>query len=131
MQPIPCAHCGINFMRQTPDPEAPKLCNSCILREERRVPTKKDMMKTIDIVIKCPVAIQAEIEEYCINNGMDFSKYFLSLHEKIKGKINNEATIITPEMFQEIEECSDEKNLPTSSELRKNKKLVDKKSRFR
>jgi len=67
-------------MRQTIDPEAPKLCNSCAIREEKRSPTKKDIMPTIDIVIKCPVAIQADIEEYCINKGMDFSKYFLSLH---------------------------------------------------
>jgi len=80
MQPIPCNHCGFNFMRQTIDPEAPKLCNSCAIREEKRSPTKKDIMPTIDIVIKCPVAIQADIEEYCINKGMDFSKYFLSLH---------------------------------------------------
>lgn len=80
MQPIPCAHCGYNFMRQTRDPEAPKLCNSCVLKEEKRSPTKKESMKTIEIVIKCPVEIQADIEEYCINKGMDFSKYFLSLH---------------------------------------------------
>ena len=80
MQPIPCAHCGFNFMRQTIDPEAPKLCHNCALREERRSPTKKETMKTIDVVIKLPVGIQAEIEEYCINQGMDFSKYFLSLH---------------------------------------------------
>ena len=86
MQPIPCNHCGFNFMRQSIDPEAQRLCHSCALREEIRSPTKKDAVKTIDIVIKCPVTMQAEIEEYCINNGMDFTKYFLSIHELFKNK---------------------------------------------
>lgn len=80
MPPIPCAHCGINFMRIDSDPKRPKLCNSCLLKEERRNPTQKVTMDTIEIVIKCPRDVQIEIEEYCINKGIDFSKYFLSLH---------------------------------------------------
>lgn len=87
MSPIPCAHCGANFMRPTPDPEAPKLCNNCLVREEKRNPTKKESMEqTIDIKITCPIAIHNEIEEYCINNGINLSKYFLSLHETFKNK---------------------------------------------
>jgi hypothetical protein len=79
-------------MRQTIDPEAARLCPSCKLREEKRSPKKKEVMKTIDIVIKCPPDIHAVIEEWCMNNGMDFTKYFLELHESdsIRKKINKE-----------------------------------------
>ena len=85
MPPIPCAHCGNNFMRQTLDPEAPKLCNNCTVREEKRNPTKVNTMDTVDILITCPKQVQINIEEYCINEGIDFSKYFLGLHYKKVG----------------------------------------------
>jgi hypothetical protein len=85
MNPIPCAHCGNNFMRPTIDPEAPKLCNNCLIREEKRNPPKKENMEqTIDIKIKCPISVHNYIEEYCLNNGIDLTKYFLSLHESFK-----------------------------------------------
>lgn len=96
MQPIPCAHCGFNFMRQNTDPEAPKLCNTCTIREEIRSPKKKDTMKTIDIVIKCPVDIQADVEELCINQGIDFSSYFITLHKKFKEKTGIFADFMKP-----------------------------------
>lgn len=35
---------------------------------------------TVDILIKCPRQVQIDIEEYCINQGIDFSRYFLELH---------------------------------------------------
>lgn len=82
MTPVPCAHCGYNFMRRTTDPEAIRLCNSCDIRENIRNPPKDKKMETVDILIKCPLKVQAEIEEYCIAIGMDFSKYFLNLHER-------------------------------------------------
>lgn len=82
MPPIPCAHCGHNFMRTTLDPEAPKLCNNCIVREGNRQQKKEDKMDTVDILIKCPKDIQIEIEELCINVGIDFTKYFLQLHKE-------------------------------------------------
>lgn len=82
MNPIPCAHCGNNFMRHNLDPEAPKLCNNCSLRETLRTKKKDDStMDTIDILVKCPREIQNEIEELCINEGISFSQYFLNLHE--------------------------------------------------
>lgn len=37
-------------------------------------------METIGITIQCPQAVQHEIEELCINQGIDFSRYFLELH---------------------------------------------------
>lgn len=86
MHPIPCAHCGFNFMRQNLDPDSPKLCNNCILREKKRTIKKEEIMTTIDILITCPRQDQIEIEEYCINEGIDFTKYFLSLHYAFRDK---------------------------------------------
>lgn len=80
MHPIPCNHCGNNFMRPTLDPEAPRLCNNCTIREEKRNPKKAETMSTVDILIKCSREEQIEIEEICINQGIDFSRYFLELH---------------------------------------------------
>lgn len=81
MHPIPCAHCGSNFMRPLPDPQAPKLCNNCLIREEKKNPQKKEPMEpSIDIKITCPINIHHEIEEHCINQGINLTKYFLGLH---------------------------------------------------
>lgn len=86
MSPLPCAHCAMNFMRTNPDPDAPKLCNNCIVREELRNPKKGEKMDTVEILIKCPKEVHAQIEEYCMARGKDYSKYFLNLHEEsIKG----------------------------------------------
>ena len=80
MPPIPCNHCGNNFMRHTLDIEAPRLCNNCSVREEKRNPTQTETMTTVDILIKCPRQDQIDIEEICINQGINFSRYFLELH---------------------------------------------------
>ena len=81
MHPIPCAHCGVNFMRPLPDAEAPKLCNNCLVRQQLANPRKEEVMSdTVEILIKCPRQDQIEIEEICINQGIDFSRYFLELH---------------------------------------------------
>jgi hypothetical protein len=86
MSPIPCSHCGYNFMRHTIDPEAPRLCNSCNIREKMRTKGTKMNTDTVGILIQCPIQTQIEIEEYCINNGTDFTKYFLWLHENFNSK---------------------------------------------
>jgi hypothetical protein len=102
MHPVPCNHCGSNFMRPTLDPEAPRLCNNCMVREEKRNPTKKENMDTtVEILIKCPRETQIEIEEYCINQGIDFTKYFLQLHQASKNVSINDATVVTREMFED------------------------------
>lgn len=41
-------------------------------------------METVGILIQAPKEVQIEIEEYCIANGKDFTKYFLELHERRK-----------------------------------------------
>jgi len=92
MNPIPCAHCGANFMRQTLDPESPKLCNNCSIREENRNHKKGNEMENqiIDILIKCPKEKYAEIEEICISNGHDVTKYFMNLHANNGPKVKEE-----------------------------------------
>ena len=79
MQPVPCNHCGYNFMRKNLDPDAPKLCNSCEVRENIRNP-QGNKMDTIGILIQCPKDEHIIIEELCINEGIDLTRYFLDLH---------------------------------------------------
>ena len=120
MPPIPCAHCGVNFMRANLDPEALKLCNNCIVREEKRTNFKKeDKMSTIDIVIKCPREDQIKIEEFCINHGMDFTRYFLELHyaseaaieyaKENRLKLKPKPSVHEGEMVSDIRVKTDEK----------------------
>lgn len=67
-------------MRQTIDPRAPRLCNNCALREDSRTNKREDKMTTVDILIKCPRDTHIAIEEMCIAQGIDFSRYFMQLH---------------------------------------------------
>ena len=111
MQPVPCAHCGNNFMRQTLDPEAPRLCNSCKLREDKRNPQKEDNMTTIDIVITVPREDHIAIEEHCINQGMDLSRYFLELHHGMKAMKEEMIKVSThprPVLMGKMEEVEEE-----------------------
>ena len=82
MSPIPCHHCGYNFMRSSMNPEEPRLCNNCSVRENLRSPNQGIKMEesTIDILIKCPTHIHKQIEEDCLSNGKSYSQYFLDLH---------------------------------------------------
>jgi len=80
MPPILCAHCANIFMKSTTENEANNLCNNCFLREELRN-KKPEEITTIGILIQLPRELQIEIEEICINQGVDFSKYFINLHE--------------------------------------------------
>jgi len=105
MPPIPCAHCGVNYMRHSLDPEAPKLCNNCTNTIQQK-PKEKIPVTDIKVIIMMPSKIQAEIEEICINMGVDFSEYFLSLHRlsvKVKEKFPHS---LTAENMQAANESS-------------------------
>lgn len=78
--PIPCAHCGTNFMRRSIDPEAPKLCNNCELKVSNTKPKEKTNMDNVKILIECTRKVQIEVEEYCVNMGLTISDYFVDLH---------------------------------------------------
>lgn len=92
MHPIPCNHCGNNFMRHNLDVEAPRLCNNCEVRENLRNPKREVKMSVVSILIQCPKEVQIEIEELCMINGTNFSQYFLSLHENAMKR--NESPVI-------------------------------------
>ena len=77
--PIPCNHCGYNFMRTTLDPDAPKLCHSCKLREEIRTKEVKKM-SDFKLMIDCDKETASQVEEICLKNNKNFSDYFLGLH---------------------------------------------------
>jgi len=77
--PIPCAHCGTNFMRHDLNPEAPKLCNNCDHKEKSK-PKKEIKMTDAKILIDCSRKMQIEVEEYCTNVGITISQYFTDLH---------------------------------------------------
>jgi hypothetical protein len=81
MPPIPCAHCGTLFMRQTTDTEAPKLCNNCILKAAKTYThIGTNPMSKVTIMLECDREIHIAIEEICLNKGISFSEYFLNLH---------------------------------------------------
>lgn len=81
MSPKPCRHCGINFMSQSQN-SIENLCNNCVLKDQIRNPkNKENKMSEISILIKIPFEKQKKIEEICIEQGIDYSKYFLDLHD--------------------------------------------------
>lgn len=114
MPPIPCAHCGVNFMRTTTDAEAPKLCNNCLLREQQKPRKEAPMENIVDILIKCPRQDQIEIEEICINQGIDFTRYFLELHYGSQAAIQEMKRLTAehkPTFKEKIEEVKEEQKV--------------------
>lgn len=101
MPPIPCMHCGNNFMRHNIDPEAPRLCNNCSVKENIRNPKGVSKMQIITIQIECPRETQIEIEEICINQGVNFSQYFLDLHEQATREVHPIEELFCPEHLSE------------------------------
>ncbi len=98
-------------MRRNLDPDAPKLCNNCEVREEKRNPKKEDKMSAhVNILIKCPTADHKGIEEECINRGIDMTKYFMGLHYEMKEaeeeikKLGNHPRPILMGKLEEVEE---------------------------
>jgi hypothetical protein len=128
MPPIPCAHCGTLFMRKDNKESSPKICNSCINKERHKNQNKEDinMMK---ILIECTPVQHAKIEEICLNEGKNFSEYFLSLHE-LNSVIDSESLklsdigkmhLLHEETKEVIENKDTSKNL-TKEKTSKNRK---------
>lgn len=77
----------------------------------------------INIVIKANRRQQIEIEEYCINEGLSFSQYFMKLHEERKNRASGLMTYVkhtndTTQRMEELKQKYDTKN-------EKNLKMVD------
>jgi len=68
---------------------------------------KKD---TIDILIKCPKQDYAEIEEICINTGVDVTKYFMNLHSNNGPKVKEEIIFDNRTLKEKHSEIPDSKN---------------------
>lgn len=83
--PVPCAHCGTNFMRRDLNPDAPKLCNNCEYnnrqREQNRINNKEKSNSQIQLLITCDRSTQIEVEEICMNQGLSISEYFIRMHK--------------------------------------------------
>lgn len=95
MSPVPCSHCGYNFMRQSTDLDRPRLCNNCDIRDKIRYPKEEKKMETVDVIVKCPKSFYNAIEESCINKGLSPSDYFMSLYFAEIGR--GEVTSCLPE----------------------------------
>jgi hypothetical protein len=79
------------------DVSALRLCNSCLLRENTRTKKpKENNMDEVKIVITMPRKLQMQIEEFCINQGIDFSKFFID-RCGLAEEANNENAIIDEE----------------------------------
>ena len=110
MSPIPCAHCGTNFMRRDLDPEAAKICNNCSIRDQARISNqgKKDMSK-VQLLIEVDRPTQIEIEEICLNEGVSLSEYVLNLHLKSKSATYPDAKAIFDKRDDETKEPEKQK----------------------
>lgn len=75
-------------MRQNLDPYEEKLCNCCVIKEQRNKKWEENMKDEISLLIKVPLKISIEIEEKCIVEGVSLSQYFLRLHNESQAKSN-------------------------------------------
>lgn len=81
MHPKPCAHCGTMFMPRNLGDESPTICNNCQVREDNKKPKGEKPMSSIKIMVDCPQAEYARIEEIALNQGVSPSEYFMNLHK--------------------------------------------------
>lgn len=101
LPPVPCAHCGINFMRRNLDADAKKLCNSCENKQEgKKSVLLSDRSSFSKILIEVDQKSQIEIEELCSAQGISFSDYFSNLH---KTNFNKQGWKLDHEAFKNID----------------------------
>lgn len=113
MPPVPCFHCGTNFMRISNDPEASRLCNNCMVLEQKRTPKEVIKSDTIGITIQCSRGVHAEVEDICVNNGWTYSDYFSKLHSK-RNELLIPRTVQVEGTFEVIKEYSEGDKLPSA-----------------
>lgn len=77
--PVPCSHCGFNFMPRETIPGALRLCNNCQVKETTRKNAEDNKAKMAKILIECPIEVQKRLEEKCLNSGESLSAIFLRL----------------------------------------------------
>lgn len=45
-------------------------------------------MENVNVLVTLPQQEYNDLEEYCVNNGTTFQKYFVNLHNQFKLKVN-------------------------------------------
>ena len=110
MPPVPCSHCGFNFMRNSLNPYAANLCNNCVIAENIRNNKKACEMEESKILISCSKEMVREIEEFCLMDNLSFSDYFKNLHEENKEfYIKNSTRHIEKDVVENKESCDTNK----------------------
>jgi hypothetical protein len=115
LAPIPCAHCGTNFMRRDIHPDAPKLCNNCSIKDQIRNPKQEIKLEKVKLLIEVDRETQIEIEELCTNLGISISDYLVSLHKTntSTGYLYCGPEILDSEMKKFHKESESKANEPT------------------
>jgi hypothetical protein len=83
MSPRPCGRCGLNFMPTGTGDNIGRLCNSCLHKIERKKTkkTEESPMTNVQLKVDLPREVHIEMEEICINKGINFSQYVIKLHQ--------------------------------------------------
>ena len=95
--PIPCAHCGVNFMRHNLSPDYPKICNSCMLKEKQHKKGNVENMNMVKLLVEVDRQTQVEIEEICINEGISQAFTFSCCIKNLKQR--NQLKILIGKMI--------------------------------
>lgn len=119
MPPVPCSHCGTNFMRSSIDPEVPKLCNNCLIKEKRRNGSVDEECKNISISIEIPQKIENEIEEFCMREGLTFHEFFMKIIEIQLKKNLTESFSNVFETEKDLAECVEKMNFKKNKGAKK------------
>ena len=77
MAPIPCAHCGVNFMPHDPDSDTIKICNNCTIKDRMRSKKEPPGKQKMQITVQFSKENVGKIEEYCLSENMSFEELFL------------------------------------------------------
>jgi len=95
-------------MRRDLEPDAPRVCHSCITKEKQRKKPKEISMNTMQFIVKCTQEEHAHIEETCMNQGKNYNEYFIGLHNLNTQKeflVKEEKVIEDLSIEEEKEDC--------------------------
>lgn len=114
MSPTVCIYCGINFMKKF---DEDKVCNNCCRRFTPTNVRVTSVKRTVKAQIEIPEDLYKKIEEYCINEGISLSTYFLGLFHYYTVE---EDTIFLPKIEKNITTNPIARSLKTKRKREKN-----------
>lgn len=120
-------------MRRDLARDAPRICNSCVIKEKKRTNQGDIPVSEMQIIIKCSQEEHAKIEELCVNKGINYSDYFMGLHQlniqesfqvpEVKGKVHVEVCYgDKSQESQEEEKCEIEEEKEENKSAKRGKK---------